>query len=119
MVYGSGGCGGPYSDPPFCRTFAPPRSCGPSSDVVDGALAGDLDLAAVSLLGLGLRPLVAELVGDVGDDDLAGLRARRVLAGLLRGQVAPRSLPLGARQRALDEQQVGAVGEADELLGRR
>ena len=67
-------------------------------------------------LGLLARPVVAELVGDVGDDDPLGAGALGVLAGLRGGQVPADAGALGPRQRRLDDQQVGVAGDLDHLL---
>src|SRR5689334_24583380 len=82
----------------------------------DGALAGDVDGPAEGLLGLALRPVGVELVGDVGQHEPAHARLAAVLAGLGRGEMPARALTLGPGQRRLDHEQVGAVGEAHEIL---
>ena len=46
----------------------------------------------------------------------ARARAPAVLAGLARGQVAALAGALGARQRRLDQQQVGVARELDQLV---
>ena len=71
---------------------------------------------AERLLGLVARPALAELVGDVGDDEPAGAGGAAVLAGLARRQVPADAGALGPRERPLDQQQVGVAGEVDEIV---
>ena len=52
----------------------------------------------------------------MGEHDALALGAAPVVAGLLRGEMAADPGALGARQRGLDEEQVGVARELDELV---
>src|SRR4051794_36564447 len=107
------GMGGAY---PGCDSRI--RRIGRRSDLVGRALHGDLDALPEPALGFHPRPLRIELVGDVGEDHLPGLREPGVLARFARREVAPRPLALRTREGRLDEQEVGVARELDERLGR-
>src|SRR5207244_1782590 len=77
-----------------CGAAAPP-----ASDLVDGALVGHRHRAPERLLGLAARPVLVELVGDVGEHETAHAGPVPVVAGLARREVAARPLALRARQR--------------------
>src|SRR4051812_28595147 len=83
----------------------------PSSDLEDSALVGDVDWAAEALLGLAARPELVHLVGHVGQQHTLDAGGAGVLARLARREVAPLARALGARQRGLDDHQVGAARE--------
>src|SRR5688500_9330265 len=84
------------------------------SDLVRGAAAGDLDRSAEGPLGLLPRPLLAQVVGDVRQDDPLDTGALRMVAGLGGGHVPADTGALGTRQRRLDDQQVRVLGDLDQ-----
>ena len=80
--------------------------------------AGDVDGPPEGPRALVAGPLGVELVGDVREHDALGAGAARVVAGLLRSQVAPGPGALRPRQRGFDEQEVGVAGDVDQFLAR-
>src|SRR5207248_7606574 len=85
------------------------------SDRVDRALARDLDAPAEGVLGLRAGPQAVELVGDVGEHEAPRRRRLAVLAGLPRREVAALARSLRPRERALDQEQLRALRELDEI----
>ena len=92
-----------------------------ASDLVDGALARDVDTGApkASARPRVCAPQLVELVGDVGEHHAAWRRPSRACSPASSGVRWPR-MPVrsGRGSVASIEQQVGARGELDQLLGR-
>ena len=79
---------------------------------------GHLDGPSEGPFGVLARPVLAQLVGEVGQQDPPRAGLAGVLARLRGGDVAARALALGARQRGLDDEQVGVAREVDDVLVR-
>src|SRR4051795_6173249 len=80
-------------------------------DVEDSSFAGNVNGAAKTGLRLAPSPQLVHLVRDVRDQHRLDPSGLRMLAGLAGCEVAAHPRPLGARQRSLDHEQVGAARE--------
>ena len=108
-IHGGGGGGHTPSD-------RPQRPGSLSDHVVDRALVGDLDRPAERALRLAARPVASSSSEKWVSTSRLRPRPRAVLARLGRGQVPAVAVALGARQRRLDQQQVGVAGELAQLV---